>query len=128
MICETGSGPAEGTLTELRIGSDLNELERGLGFIPGYDILYAYAEIPMEQIYVSREHAAHPPAAVEIRLQKEEWYKNGRFTTEVSIRSDGLLLDGYPVYLAAVKLHMGTLYCKIVPEMPPNTDTSGLLA
>ena len=113
---ETSKGIFNGTLIKFMVGADRQELAHDLGYFPKNDIISVYTMMPMDRIYIQPSFVEHPPDDHKVSRQKHEWLKDGRFKTNVVIRSDGVLLDGYSAYLAAVKLNMTTLYCKVLPE------------
>ena len=113
---ETSGGIFKGILTKFMVSGDHRELAQDLGYFPTRDIRSVYSKVPMDRIYIQPSFAEHPPSDQKVNHQKHEWLKDGRFKTRVVIRSDGVLLDGYSAYLAAIKLNMPSLYCEVIPE------------
>ena len=110
VICDTAIGRQHGKVTGTLVSSGEDEareimISAGAKF-PLRKVVAVERRVPIEDIKIPLCLARSTPSEDKIVKRFLEYYRTGRFNTNVTLSDDGVLTDGYTAYKVAKMLHL----------------------
>lgn len=110
VICDTAIGRQHGKVIGALVSSGEDEareimISAGAKF-PLRKVVAVERRVPIEDIKIPLYLARSTPSEDKIVKRFLEYYRTGRFNTNVTLSDDGVLTDGYTAYKVAKMLHL----------------------